>query len=338
MNGSSFSNRFRKKNFIFTLVLVKIVLCTLALVKFESSLRHNNILDELNVSLSLYDLTEPNIHAFECIKTARFSVETTICLHNSDEDAYVSQTIKTKGVWEPRILELFINVLVNAPDLQVFDIGAHVGQYTLFAAKLNRTVVSVEPFYDNFKRLHRAALLENTTANIILVTNGISDERGQIRSLSKSETNIGGQKVIASNDKTVYSESDLDNNKYLLKTIVMDDLTNILPVDFAEAIIKIDIENYEIKAFKEAKKLFDKVKIHVVFMEWNEGGGVKASLPDNQVNRMFDFFYAKQFICMDLNLNSLDRRRWKVWPGFVIWFNTNSQYDLDFLFKKNNFS
>ena len=325
------SNRFRKKHFIFTLVLIKLVLCTLTLVKLESSLRHNNIQEDLNVSLSLYDLAEPNIHAFECIKTAKIFVETTICLHNSDEDAYVSQTIKTKGVWEPKILEFFMNVLINAPDLQVFDIGAHVGQYTLFAAKLNRTVISVEPFYDNYKRLHRAAILENTTANIILVTNGISDKRGEIRSLSRSETNIGGQKVT---DKILYSESDMANNKYLLKTIVMDDLTNILPVEFKQAIIKIDIENYEIKAFKEARKLFDKVKMHVVFMEWNEGGGVKASLPDNQVNQMFDFFYDKQFICLDLNLNLLDRWKWKVWPGFVIWFNTNSQYDLNYLFKK----
>jgi FkbM family methyltransferase len=41
-------------------------------------------------------------------------------------------------------------------DCLVLDIGANIGHYTMFAAKIGRNVVSVEPFEENILRIHKA--------------------------------------------------------------------------------------------------------------------------------------------------------------------------------------
>ena len=48
----------------------------------------------------------------------------------------------------------------------------------------------------------------------------------------------------------------------------MDDIIEVLPADFKNCIMKIDIEGYEGRAFKAASKLFERLNVLAVFMEW----------------------------------------------------------------------
>ena len=43
--------------------------------------------------------------------------------------------------------------------------GAQIGQYSLFAAAMNRKVVTVEPFHDNILRIHKAAYNKSLDKN-----------------------------------------------------------------------------------------------------------------------------------------------------------------------------
>ena len=224
---------------------------------------------EIKSILNIYNLNKEIKKKFECIKSADILIRTTICLHDLKRDIFVSRNVKIYGSWEKHLLNIFMKILNSNKNIQVFDIGAHIGQFTLFAAKFGRKVISVEPFYENYLRIQKAAQIENLTNNIILITNGISDKKGQINKLKKNEKNIGGQGIddnFNGNNSSSYKPDDL----YFLKTIVMNDLTTVLPDNFKEAILKIDIEGYEIKAFKHAEKLFDRVKFHAIFMEWEK--------------------------------------------------------------------
>jgi len=49
-------------------------------------------------------------------------------------------------------------------------------------------------------------------------------------------------------------------------TIVMDDLLEV--VQFGRAVMKIDIEADERRAFSHADQLFDHVRVDYIFMEW----------------------------------------------------------------------
>lgn len=137
---------------------------------------------------------------------------------------------------------------------------------------MGRKVLTVEPFIDNIVRIHKAANAEKIEANIILITNAISNKRNQVKALQPSHDNIGGQSLLNEKDKD-YNKSEKSKNKYLVETILFDDIVEYLPKNkenkiFERAILKIDIEGFEPYAFEHASKLFNTLDIPIVFMEW----------------------------------------------------------------------
>ena len=145
--------------------------------------------------------------------------------------------------------------------------GAQIGQYSLFAAAMNRKVETVEPFHDNILRIHKAAYLEKTYKNILLIKNAISNKRNEIKLLGTNNDNIGGQSLLGNRDK-VFSKD--EKNKYLVETILFDDIIPYLPYKnkytlekYKKAIIKIDIEGFEVFAFESASLLFQTLDVRI---------------------------------------------------------------------------
>ena len=283
-------------------------------------------LTEIKAYLQTYDLNTLNNETFECFKTAEVIVQTTVCIHNISNDIYVSNELKEYGIWELNILTLFMKMLDSTSNLQVFDIGANLGQYCLFAAKFGRKCVAVEPFYDNVIRLHKSAQIENISNNIILVTNGISDRRGKLHHLSKNDHNVGGQGLIYNIDNTqLINLENSSYNKYNVITIEFDDLISVLPEDFTEEIMKIDIEDSEFNAFKNAGKLFERVKVYAVFFEWSR----KNKMPYNEILSFFEFMNSRNFEAMDLELSQLRTEKWSSWPDQIVWIQRDFNFNLD---------
>ena len=57
-------------------------------------------------------------------------------------------------------------------------------------------VVSVEPFYENVLRIHKASYLDKTYRNIVLINNAVSNKRNEIKMLKPLSSNIGGQTLL----------------------------------------------------------------------------------------------------------------------------------------------
>ena len=126
--------------------------------------------------------------------------------------------------------------------------------------------MTVEPFIDNIYRIHKAAIKENLQSNITLVQNAISDKANEFKKLWKNAKNIGGQGL--DNNLIVTNK----NDKYVVETIIFDDLIDYLPrksngESFYKAILKIDIEGFEPYALSQAEKLFDQLDFQIIFME-----------------------------------------------------------------------
>ena len=68
---------------------------------------------------------------------------------------YISDNLESAGVWEEYIVAEVGDLLSRDPDLHLIDAGANIGVYSLYAAKLGRKVVAVEPFMDNVLRLQK---------------------------------------------------------------------------------------------------------------------------------------------------------------------------------------
>lgn len=212
------------------------------------------------------------------------------------------------------VQEPFIEYLIKHPYTLVFDIGSNIGQYTLFAAKLGHDVISVEPFFENIRRIHKAAFLESIQDKITLVSNALSNTNGDLKQLNYNPINVGAQNLInlTSNYKS----------KYLTTTVNLDDMVQIIPMTkngkkYKKAIMKIDIEGAEPLAFENAKKLFKAIEICIIFMEF-------GSLPSNyslydSIKNMIDFLYENDFVCFDEYKRILERKAWPSWPMDLVW-------------------
>ena len=61
-----------------------------------------NLKTELNASDEVYDIV--------CRNVSMKKIHCTICLHDLDQDVYVSGTIWREGVWEPHILSIIFTL------------------------------------------------------------------------------------------------------------------------------------------------------------------------------------------------------------------------------------
>lgn len=122
------------------------------------------------------------------------------------------------------------------------------------------------------------------------------------------------------NDKKVLKK--IKNDKYLVETILLDDIIDYLPIkrdqkNKKKAILKIDIEGLEPFAFENANVLFDTIDIRVIYMEW--GTMLFDTKRYNKIFKMVNFFYDRGFEAYKNRNIILERDEWANWPWDVIW-------------------
>ena len=211
--------------------------------------------------------------------------------------------------------------MTEHPDTLALDIGANIGLYSLFAATLDHSVVAVEPFYDNVIRIHKAASIDGLDKRITLVTNAVSDKRYEVKALTPSTDNIGGQSLYNERNKT-FSKEEMDANKYLVETILLDDLVEVLPKmpngsEYTRAVLKIDIEGFEALAFAHARRLFTRLDIPIIFMEW--GTMVRMTDLKDHINNMFSFLVDFNYTAYASTNDRLNNSNPIYWPWDIQW-------------------
>lgn len=179
---------------------------------------------------------------------------------------------------------------------------------------MGHTVLTVEPFYDNILRIHKAVSLENITNKIILIQNAISNKRNEIKQLEKNPINIGGQGLLSYKDTKFQKD---ESNKYLVETILFDDLLDFLPdKEMQKTVIKIDIEGFEPYAFQYSKKVFKKLDVQIIYMEWGKFG----SNSNHLIREMLNFLYAQNFKPYSVEKGfELSRKDHQYWPWDIVW-------------------
>ena len=256
-----------------------------------------SLINEYKNGMFIYNLQEPveSWVPFECIETKmRHSINTHLCIHDPKFDKYISAQLKENGLWEPTNVRSFLRQLHEVPDANVMDIGANIGLYTMLSAKLNRTVIAVEPLHENLSRLHKAAQIEGVQSRIIALVNALSNERKQLK-VSLMDYNIGGSYVEQPELIDPEQKYSPTSSSIIVNSILMDDLVDLVNYKFAKAellsnltaegalkaaaaqnkttttmrkfVIKLDIEGYEPFVFDKADRLFAEFQIVAIFME-----------------------------------------------------------------------
>ncbi|XP_074640175.1 uncharacterized protein LOC141898247 [Tubulanus polymorphus] len=244
---------------------------------------------------------------FDCVPMRTGRGSTPICVYDPRIDIFISHSlVHNHKRWEEEAVVLLEKLFDRYPDLQLLDLGANIGIYALTALKYGRQVLAVDPNFENLKRI-RASVHEGKfpVDSIVLVQNAISDKYERIQ-LIPNKINVGGRGIMPAKS---------DENA--ADAIHMDDLLEA--VKFSKAIMKIDIETSEARAMSHAEKMFDKIDIPIVFMEWNyakvEPGG----------SNMRRFFESRGYSAYDSPVNGTiltgDHQKWTNMD--VFWMRTN---------------
>ncbi|CAD5115673.1 unnamed protein product [Dimorphilus gyrociliatus] len=210
-------------------------------------------------NVQVYNLSLPNNDRFKCV-SLRQGKNTPICLYDTKVDLHVSGSLARTGSWEAGYLNQVKSFLMQRPKAGLIDLGTNLGVYTLFISKtLQRPVLSVEPYYPTIRRLHKSIKLGKLEKFVTLVVNPITDTRETVY-FRRSSNNQGDTRISQSktNDRGLGPNSS--------HSILMDDLSDV--ANFTEAVMKVDIQGYEMKAFSHSKRFLDKVKIFAIFIEW----------------------------------------------------------------------
>ena len=229
-------------------------------------------------------------------------------------DKWISKEISVHRFWERENVKFFMNLLRRYPSLNVIDLGANIGQYTLIGAHLGRQVVAVEARLKHVQMIHHAVVLNKFQHLVTIVHNAVSDKRTLVN-LGLFHYNQGGTYIIEREQKINEEPSDqYQDDKMTTTSILMNDL--VANVNFSQAVLKMDIETYEGRALSHADVLFDKVKIPYIIMEW---AGMKLK-PEAEVAPLLLWFQNRgyqAFVIVGERIMILEYSKWTSWPGDV---------------------
>ena len=91
--------------------------------------------------------------------TSKFQPVFKICVYNAKEDVFVSRSIIDNGSYEPKVSMILRELLSIWPSegknkTVLLDVGANLGIYGLYVAKLGFRVWAVEPQVQNLMKVH----------------------------------------------------------------------------------------------------------------------------------------------------------------------------------------
>jgi FkbM family methyltransferase len=182
----------------------------------------------------------------------------------------VGYHIATGGWYEPNIVEKFRQSITS--DTVFFDVGAHIGQYSLCAAPIVR---SVHAFEANSKtiRLLRYNVESNHLANIVVNHVAVCDQVGTATFRESDAYNPGASSLHGVSGESV-----------TVPTTTLDAYCADHPVNDAPVVIKIDVEGAEAEVLRGALSLLSNRHV-TIFMEvidefQERSGGSCESLKD----------------------------------------------------------
>jgi len=275
----------------------------------KETVKFNRSLSVAKVILpASYD--SPN-EAVYCRKADLMNMTFPICLYDAKTDDTVSGLLLRGTYYEANEISRFIRLLQLDRRLQLVDIGANVGLWSLPAARV-ANVLAIEPNWSSMSRLAKAVDLGAVSSNITLIHNAISDVRTTLH-MGVHPTNQGNAFLINSS-KCIKTPIGLRCNTLPpTKTIFLNDLLPLMRS--RAALLKVDVEGHEVNVFTDssAGQFFDHVDVPVVFMEWK----LCKRHSSDVVHRLLNFFHSRNYTAFNLRNSKLEKQYLK-WPDDVL--------------------
>ncbi len=219
---------------------------------------------------------------------------------DSEIEQYRVNTFRTK---EPETLYWIENEIKDGD--VVFDVGANIGIYTLYIAKLypNASIYSFEPYFDNYVKLCHNAFL-NKFDNVTPMYIGISDKM-QIADLYIKDETVGSSGHQLFQCKDEWNNNFTPKGKHSVLTISLDDFCTQFNVKTPQH-VKIDIDGLEQHVVEGMIPILYSNKIKSVLIEVNH-----TSSDGNMINKLFyDANFTSDNIYNQIENHSRERRKY----------------------------
>lgn len=154
----------------------------------------------------------------------------------------------------------------NNKEIFMLDIGGNIGWYPSFLGRFGYSILSFEPLEINYYILRKNYCLINKKNNIVIITKGLNNEE-KTCDYYIHVNNPGNGMIIC--DKKKINDINLNIKFQKLKEVSLTRLSNFIPYlsDKNLALIKIDIEGAEGKAFESGIELITKYHIPFIVIE-----------------------------------------------------------------------
>jgi len=171
------------------------------------------------------------------------------------------------------LINIWLVLLKNYPEAVVIDLGSNIGPYTLASRAMGNRVIAVDPNPENQALIYNSLVLNEfkdefkNGGKTIQILNAVSDDYFEYHganydgTLMINATNNKEGKINHSASPISYSKKDFTNNT--ITSITLFDIFDLV-TDRDTFIVKIDIQGFECKAFKN----FLKLKTKPIFMPY----------------------------------------------------------------------
>lgn len=269
--------------------------------------------DMVTQSISVANVIQPASYNMSnetvvCREAYLMNMTFPICIYTAVDDSPLSAfLLQRRTYFEASEISRCLQLLRLDRRLQLVDIGANVGFWSLPAARMTN-VLSVEPNWRSMSRLAKAVNLGSVSSNITLIHNAISNVRTTLN-MGVQPTNQGDAFLIyTSKCKKAHC-----NTLPPIKTILLNDLLPLMRS--RAAILKVDVQGNEVNVFTDtsAGRFFDYVNVPLVFIEWLL---CKRHSP-KVVKRLINFFYSRNYTAFKLD-NSKVKKHYLSWPANML--------------------
>ena len=194
-------------------------------------------------------------------------------------NCYIDWVVYFYGAYEKQELRILKDLIKEQIDPIFIDIGANIGQHSLFMAQYSNEIHSFEPYSAVRDKLQEKIDL-NSISSITVHPVGLGDENKDLNFYAPAGANTGTGSFVKEAD----SENHELNQK--LRVVKGDDYFNLEKITNV-SLIKIDVEGFEKYVLAGLKKQLAEHR-PVVFMEFSEAtkasfseqDELKAMLPD----------------------------------------------------------
>ena len=162
----------------------------------------------------------------------------------------VGADISVYGIYEKQILETLKDCIFNKIDAQnsvCLDIGANIGNHTLYFAQFFNKVYSFEPHPEIFELLKFNVRKSN---NVKIFQFGLSNKNDEMIIATDQDTHYG----MSSLRNKTNLKSEKDANTFNVQVKKFDDFFNNINDKNNISFVKLDIEDHEFYALQEMKK------------------------------------------------------------------------------------